>query len=127
MGSNRRGGSSYFEGNSNWTVQIGIWRGPRIGAKSVQIQIRANSCEFEPASLYQLHRVPAATVTTTVAVAYTVNIDVTRRRGWSHGSKATTEIRQDGQGFPRPQAGGESPQVLSSTHHVHINSVSPEW
>ena len=43
-----------------------------------------------PVNPYQAHRVPAATVTITVAVAYTANIGITRRPRWSHRSKATT-------------------------------------
>ena len=70
---------------------------------------------------------PAATVTTTVAVAYTANIGVTRRPRWSHRSKATTKSHQATPGFPRPQAGGEFPRVLPWAHHVHIHDASPEW
>ena len=70
---------------------------------------------------------PAATVTTTVAVAYTANIGVTRRPRWSHRSKATTKIHQATPDFPRPQAGGESPRVLPRAHHVNIHDASPEW
>ena len=49
---------------------------------------------------------PAATVTTTVAVAYTANIGVTRRPRWSHRSKATTKIHQATPSFPRPAGWG---------------------
>ena len=42
------------------------------------------------------------TVTTTVAVAYTANIGVTRRPRWSHRSRATTKIHQATPSFPRP-------------------------
>ena len=70
---------------------------------------------------------PAATVTTTVAVAYTANIGVTRRPRLSHRSKATTKMHQATPGFPRPQSGGESPRVLPWAHHVHIHDASPEW
>ena len=80
-----------------------------------------------PVNPYQVHRVPDATVATTVAVAYTANIGVTGRLMWSHGLRATTEIRQDGLGFPKPQTGGESPRVLPRAHHVDINDASPEW
>ena len=79
-----------------------------------------------PVNPYQAHRVPAATVTATVAVAYTANIGVTRRPRWSHRSKATTKIHQATPGFPRPQARGESPRVLPWAHHVHIHDASPE-
>ena len=48
-----------------------------------------------PVNPYQAHRVPAATVTTTVAVAYTANIGDTRRPRWSHRSRATTKNHQD--------------------------------
>ena len=64
----------------------------------------------------------AATVTTTVAVAYTANIGVTRRPRWSHRSKATTKIHHATPGFPRPQSGGESPRVLPWAHHVRCES-----
>ena len=70
---------------------------------------------------------PAATVTMTVAVAYTVNIVVTRQPRWSHRSRATTEISQDEQGFPRPQTGADSPWVLPRAHHVHIHDMTLEW
>ena len=80
-----------------------------------------------PVNPYQAHRVPAATVTTTVVVAYTANIGVTRRPRWFHCSKATTEIHQATPGFPRPQAGGETPRVFPWAHHVHIHDASPEW
>ena len=70
---------------------------------------------------------PAATVTTTVAVAYTANIGVTRRPRWSHWLKATTKIHQATPSFPRPQTGGESPRVFPPAHHVHIHDASPEW
>ena len=73
------------------------------------------------------YRVPAATVTTTVAVAYTANIGVTRRPSWSHRSKATTKIQQATPGFPGPQSGGGSPRVLPRAQHVHIHAASPEW
>ena len=80
-----------------------------------------------PVNPYQAHRVPAATVTTTVAVAYTANIVVTRQPGWSLWSRATTRIHQATPSFPRPQAGGESPRVFPRAHHVHIHDASPEW
>ena len=38
-----------------------------------------------PLNPYQAHRVPAATVTTTDAVAYKANIGVTQQPRWSHG------------------------------------------
>ena len=63
-----------------------------------------------PVNPYQAHRVPAATVTTTVAVAYTANIGATRRPRWSYRSRATTKIHQATPNFPRPQSGGESPR-----------------
>ena len=69
---------------------------------------------------------PAATVTTTVAVAYTANIGATRRPRWSHRSKATTKIHQATPDFPRPPAGGESPRVLPRAHYVHIQDASLE-
>ena len=37
--------------DSNLKLRIRIWSGPRIRANSGRIRIRANSCEFEPASL----------------------------------------------------------------------------
>ena len=80
-----------------------------------------------PVNPYQAHRVPAATVTTTVAVAYTANIGVIRRTTWSHRSEATTRIHQATSSFPRPQTGGESPQIFPRAHHVHIHDASPEW
>ena len=80
-----------------------------------------------PVNPYQVHWVLAATVTITVAAAYTANIGVTERPSRSHGSKATTELCQDGPGFPRLQAGGESGRVLPRAHHVHIHDASPEW
>ena len=70
---------------------------------------------------------PASTVTTTVAVAYTANIGVTRRPRWSHGSKATTKIHQATPSFPMPQAGVQSSRVFPWAHHVHIHDASPEW
>ena len=79
-----------------------------------------------PVDPYQALQVPAATVTTTVAVAYAANMVVTRRPRWSEGRRATTEIRQDGAGFRRPQTGPESPRVLPRAHHVHIKDASPE-
>ena len=88
---------------------------------------RRLSASKGPVNPHQAHRVPAATVTTTVAVAYTANIGVTRRPRWSHRSKATTRTHQATPGFPRPQSGGESPRVLPWAHHVHINDASPEW
>ena len=57
---------------------------------------------------------PAATVTTTVAVAYMANIGVTRRPRWSHRSKATTKIHQATPGFPRPASWGRVPTGPSS-------------
>ena len=63
---------------------------------------------------YQAHRVPAATVTTTVAVAYTANIGVTRRPRWSHRSKATTKIHQATPSFPKPAGWGRVPTGPSS-------------
>ena len=80
-----------------------------------------------PVNPYQAHRVPAATVTATVAVAYTANIGATRRPRWSHRPKATKKIHQATPDFPRPQSGGESPRVLPWAHHVHIHDASPEW
>ena len=52
---------------------------------------------------------PAATVTTTVAVAYTANIGLTRRTRWSHRSKATTKIYQATPSFPGPADWGRVP------------------
>ena len=57
---------------------------------------------------------PAATVTTTVAVAYTANIGVTRRPRWSHRSKATTEIHHATPSFPRPASRWRVPTGPSS-------------
>ena len=57
---------------------------------------------------------PAATVTTTVAVAYMANIGVTRRPRWSHRSKATTKIHQATPSFPRPAGWGRVPTGFSS-------------
>ena len=57
---------------------------------------------------------PAAMVTTTVAVAYTANIGVTRRPRWSHRSKATTRIHQATPSFPRPASAGRVPTGPSS-------------
>ena len=57
---------------------------------------------------------PAATVTTTVAVAYTANVGVTRRPRWSHRSKATTKIHQATPSFPRPAGWGRVPTGPSS-------------
>ena len=57
---------------------------------------------------------PAATVTTTVAVAYTANIGVTRRPRWSHRSRATTKIHQATPSFPRPAGWGRVPTGPSS-------------
>ena len=54
----------------------------------------------------QAHQVPAATVTTTVAVAYTADIGDSRRLRWSHGSTVTTEMREDRPGFRSPQTRG---------------------
>ena len=51
MDSKPRGNSSESRGNSNLKLRIRIRRGPRIRANSGRIRIRANSCEFEPASL----------------------------------------------------------------------------
>ena len=65
-----------------------------------------------PVNPYQAHRAPAATVTTTVAVAYTANIGVTRRPRWSHRLRTTKKIHQATPSFPRPADWGESPQVL---------------
>ena len=79
-----------------------------------------------PVNQYQAHGAPAATVTTTAAVAYTANIGVTRRPRWSHRSKATTKIHQATPGFPRPRSGGESPRVLPWAHHVHIHDADQE-
>ena len=76
-----------------------------------------------PVNPYQAHRVPAATVTTTVAVAYTANIGDTRRPRWSHRSRATTKIHQATPSFPRPADWGESPRVLPRAHHVHIHTT----
>ena len=70
---------------------------------------------------------PAATVTTTVAVAYTAKIGGTRQPRWSHRSKAATKIHQATPGFPRLQTGGESPRVFPWAHHVNIHYASPEW
>ena len=67
-----------------------------------------------PVNPYQAHRVPAATVTTTVAVAYTANIGVTRRPRWSHRSRATTKIPQATPSFPRPAGWGRVPTGPSS-------------
>ena len=80
-----------------------------------------------PINPYKAHRVPAATVTTTVAVAYTANRGITRRGRWSHRSKATTTINQATPSFPRPQTGRESPRVFPRAHHVHIHDAIPEW
>ena len=57
---------------------------------------------------------PAAMVTTTLAVAYTANIGVTRRPRWSHRSKATTKIHQATPSFPRPAGRGRVPTGPSS-------------
>ena len=57
---------------------------------------------------------PAPTVTTTVAVAYTANIGVTRRPRWSHRSRATTKIHQATPNFPRPAGWGRVPTGPSS-------------
>ena len=57
---------------------------------------------------------PAATVTTTVAVAYTANIGITRQPRWSHRSKATTKIHQATPSFPRPAGWGRVPTGPSS-------------
>ena len=57
---------------------------------------------------------PAAMVTTTVAVSYTANIGVTRRPRWSHRSKATTKIHQATPSFPRPAGWGRVPTGPSS-------------
>ena len=76
-----------------------------------------------PVNPYQAHRVPAATVTTTVAVAYTANIGVTRRPRWPHKSRATAKIHQATPSFPRPADWGESPRVLPRAHHVHIHTT----
>ena len=57
---------------------------------------------------------PAAMVTTTVAVAYTANTGVTRRPRWSHRSKATTKIHQATPGFARPAGWGRVPTGPSS-------------
>ena len=57
---------------------------------------------------------PAATVTTTVRVAYTANIGVTRRPRWSHRSEATTKIHQATPSFPRPAGWGRVPTGPSS-------------
>ena len=57
---------------------------------------------------------PAATVTTTVAVAYTASIGVTRRPRWSHRSRATTKIHQATPGFPRRAGWGRVPTGPSS-------------
>ena len=67
-----------------------------------------------PVNPYQAHRVPAATVTTTVAVAYTANIGVTRRPRWSHRSRSTTKIHQATPSFPRPAGWGRVPTGPSS-------------
>ena len=58
MESKPRGNSSESRGNSNLKLRIRIRRGQRIRANSGRIRIRANSCEFEPASLvYSVHHV----------------------------------------------------------------------
>ena len=57
---------------------------------------------------------PAATVTTTVAVAYTAKIGVTRRPRWSHRSKATRKIHQATPSFPRTAGWGRVPTGPSS-------------
>ena len=54
---------------------------------------------------------PAATVTTTVAVAYTANIGVTRRPRWSHRSKATTKIHAAHAPLGARRANSGSPAV----------------
>ena len=62
-----------------------------------------------PVNPYQAHRVPAATVTTTVAVAYTANIGATRQPRWSQRSKATTKIHQATPCFPMAAGMGRVP------------------
>ena len=57
---------------------------------------------------------PAATVTTTVAVAYTGNIGVTRRPRRSHRSRVTTKIHQATPSFRRPAGWGRVPTGPSS-------------
>ena len=57
---------------------------------------------------------PTATVTTTVAVACTANIGVTRRPRWSHRSRATTKIHQATPSFPRPAGWERVPTGPSS-------------
>ena len=81
-----------------------------------------------PVNPYQAHRVPAATVTTTVAVAYTANIGVTRRPRWSHRSRATTKIHQATQSLPRPASWGRVPTGPSSGAPCpYPYDASPEW
>ena len=81
-----------------------------------------------PVNPYPAHRVPAATVTTTVAVAYTANIGVTRRPRWSHRSKATTKIHQATPNFPRPAGWGRVPTGPSSGAPCpYLYDASPEW
>ena len=67
-----------------------------------------------PVNPYQAHRVPAATVTTTVAVAYKANIGVTQRLRWSHRLRVTTKIHQATPSFPRPAGWGRVPKGPSS-------------
>ena len=67
-----------------------------------------------PVNPYQAHRVPAATVTTTVAVAYTANIGDTRRPRWSHKSRATTKIHQATPKLPKARRLGRVPTGPSS-------------
>ena len=57
---------------------------------------------------------PAATVTTTLAVAYTANIGVTQRPRWSHRSRATTKTHQATPSFPSPAGWGRVPTGPSS-------------
>ena len=63
---------------------------------------------------------PAATVSTKVAVVYTVNRGLTRTLSWFHGSGGTTEIHQDDQGSPSPQTGGESPAAQYHRHNLYL-------
>ena len=49
---------------------------------------------------YQAHRVPDATVTNTVAMAYTANVGVMRQLRWSHKSLAQTKIHHKFQASP---------------------------
>ena len=79
-----------------------------------------------PVNPYQAHRVPAATVTATVAVAYTANIGVTRT---AEVAPQVESDHKDPSGYPKLSQGpptGESPHgsFLGRTMSISIRRES---